>query len=194
MKNFAKYLTTPAYAEIFEEILLPLKFEDLHNMKKVCPKWNDFINSSPKLCKTIIKKIRQKWLLIHPEMKKIMEEIEKNSEICRFTQILLEFDKEEQNHVMGQLNENGFFQLIFGNLERLKFFWPFMDFENLLNQVGNPLHTNSYFYFKHHLVYYVDTIKALDVIEFLKQNSSDFHELHNAGQESIWYFGNGYNR
>ena len=54
MKNLVKYFTTPAYAEVFEEILSPLKLEDLQKMKKVSPEhtgpdWIRFVQKTKKI-------------------------------------------------------------------------------------------------------------------------------------------------
>ena len=128
---------TPGFLPIFENILGLLDSKDLISASKVCPEWNKVLEDKPKLWMSVINFIQRKRFLVHPNIKIIQSKIFANMEYHIYAQYLMKFD-EEYAHKWPIKTEYGPFRMIddsfvyltVGNIERMKFFWPYLNFTN----------------------------------------------------------------
>ena len=136
--ELALLITTTGFVHIFEEIISLLDTKSLFVCPLVCKGWWQIIQNHPKWWSAVIRRIRIKKALIHPDFRGIMESVEAKRDIKNLGLVLREFcsDKEAWNSskfegIQGMnMRDSGFFKLVFGDLQRLEFFWQHLPNKN----------------------------------------------------------------
>jgi len=141
--EFAVLITTPGLVHIFEEIINHMDTKSLSVCPLVCKAWWRVIRNHPKWWKYVIRKIRIKKALIHPDFRGVMESVEAKNDIKNLSLVLQRFCEDKQVW-SGELNmrDAGFFNLVFRDLQRLKYFWPHLPNKNprFINDEYSALH------------------------------------------------------
>ena len=142
----ALLITTPGFVHIFEEIINQMSPTSVFKSSLVCRSWWQVIQNHPKRWRCVIRRIRLKETLIHPDFRGIMKSVETKKELKELALVLKQFCEDKPRVEIlnpGSHFENilahpantpdlGFFNLVFGDLKRLEYFWP-----NLPNK--NPM-------------------------------------------------------
>ena len=119
------FTTSFGLLHIFENILAHLSLSDLINVSRVCKDWHHFTNAKPEIWERAIKRILAKRVLVNPEMKIILQKVNEGQDKIRFAHILNQFNLEEPARHSVLVHE-AYLQLVYGDIKRLKYFWPLM--------------------------------------------------------------------
>ena len=139
--ELALLITTPGFVHIFEEIINQMDTKSVFRSSLVCKSWWQVIQNHSKRWRCVIRRIRIKEVLIHPDFRGIMESVEVKKELKDLFLVLRQFSEDK---CIGSLNpgakfkeilgmnatDSGFFKLVFGDLKRLKYFWPHLPNKN----------------------------------------------------------------
>ena len=155
--ELALLITTPGFVHIFEEIINQMDTKTIFTCPLVCKSWWQVIQKHPKRWRCVIRRIRIKENLIHPDFRGIMESVETKKELKELGLVLKQFCVGKprveisnpvldnfQNFFRHPINtkDSGYFKLVFGDLKRLKYFWPHLQNKNpiLFNDQYSALH------------------------------------------------------
>ena len=143
-----------------------LDYKSLMQARLTCKKWYELIEASPKLWKSVLLALRRRYLLINPFWKEMQSKIEVKNHVGLCKQ-LMHYQWElftNANDYCGlslfEANEQHCICIIYGDLKRLKFFWPYIKDSRHPEQI---MHFAAYFGLK-------------DVLDFL------VHELRHKGE------------
>ena len=157
--ELALLITTPGFVHIFEEIINQMGTKSIFKSSLVCKSWWLVIQNHPKRWRCVIRRIRIKETLFHPDFRGIMESVETKKELKELGLILKQFCEDKpsvdilnlvanfeyfQNFVLHHTNtlDSVFFKLVFGDLKRLEYFWPHLQNKNpiFINDSYSALH------------------------------------------------------
>jgi len=150
--EFALLITTKGLVHIFEEIINQMDSKSLFTSCLVCKDWWKVIQNHPKRWREIIRKIRIKDSLIHPDFRGIMKGVEAKKGLKELCLVLRRFSEDKEIEILNlrakyglvsvpglvypgfgmNMRDLGFFQLVFGDLKRLQYFWPYLPNKNPL--------------------------------------------------------------
>ena len=109
-----------------------LDYKSLMQARLTCKNWYELIEASPKLWKIVLLTLRRRYLLINPFWKEMQSKIEVKNHIGLCKQ-LMHYQWElfkNANDCCGlslfEANEQHCICIIYGDLKRLKFFWPYI--------------------------------------------------------------------
>ena len=125
MENSIVQITTGPLHDIGRKIFAHLDAKELMKARATCTAWYNLIESSPKLWPTIVKQLRRKYLLTHPLWKQVQAEIP-TEQYIELGYHLMEYKSEAYRDANLSLHEHHCFAILYGNLERLQFFWPYL--------------------------------------------------------------------
>ena len=139
--ELALLVTTPGLVHIFEEIVNQMDTKSVFRSSLVCKSWWQVIQNHPKRWRCVIRRIRIKEVLIHPDFRGILESIEVKKELKDLGLVLRQFSENKRIEILNpgakfkdilgmNTADSGFFQLVFGDLKRLKYFWPHLPNKN----------------------------------------------------------------
>ena len=138
--EFALLITTPGYVHIFEEVLDHLDKKSLFLCPLVCRDWWQVIQNHPKYLRSVIRMIRIKKALVHSDFNGVMKNVEEKRDLKNLEIVLRQFYEEKQivdpETTPFNMRDFGFFSLVFGDLQRLKYFWPYLPNKNPLFHKG----------------------------------------------------------
>ena len=127
----------PGLNHITENILLNLDVQSLWRCRIVCKALNQFIKSNQyeksirlrqKDFKTL-RRIRRKEFLVHPNWKALFEAICKEDNFYRRRGLIDLLETYSQNRILEFNNDlmvDTYLNSVYGTLQRLKFFWPYL--------------------------------------------------------------------
>ena len=136
--ELAVLITTPGLVHIFEEIINHMDTKSLFTCPLVCKGWWRVIQNHPKWWRCVIRRIRIKKALIHPDFRGILQSVESKKDIKNLGLVLKRFCEDKQawngakfEDIQGMnMRDSGFFKLVFGDLQRLQYFWPHLPNKN----------------------------------------------------------------
>ena len=142
-----------------QEVFKYLDYKSLMQARATCKDWFNLIETSPILWKCVILTLRRRYLLIHPFWKELQSKIQLNDYVLFCKQLINYQWHQYRNDWCGlfYVGEQHCICIIYGSLNRLKFFWPCI--ENMV-QPKQILHFAAYFGLN-------------DVLEFLVQHLKD---------------------
>ena len=163
--HYPLLITSPGLSHIAEIIFMNLDYKSLMHARATCKAWYDFIESCPKLWHCVVLSLRRSYLLIHPFWKQMQEKIPKKDYILLCKQLMHYKWELFKNDWCGlfYVGEQHCICIIYGDLRRLEFFWPYIKDSRHPKQV---LHFAAYFGIQ-------------DVLEFLVNELKDFKEYFN---------------
>ena len=134
-------ITTPGFVHIFEEIINQMDTKSVFRSSLVCKSWWQVIQNHPKRWRCVIRRIRIKEVLIHPDFRGIMESVEVKKELKDLCLVLRQFLEDKRIRILNRgakfkdiwgmnTTDSGFFKLVFGDLKRLEYFWPHLPNKN----------------------------------------------------------------
>ena len=94
--ELALLITTPGLVHIFEEIINQMDTRSVVSSALVCKDWWKVIQNHPKMWREVIRRIRIKEALIHPDFHGIMESVEAKKEIKALALVLRQFCEDER--------------------------------------------------------------------------------------------------
>ena len=95
--ELALLITTPGLVHIFEEIINQMDSRSVVSSALVCKDWWKVIQNHPKWWKIVIRRIRIKEALIHPDFRGIMESVEAKKEIKALVLVLRQFCEDKKD-------------------------------------------------------------------------------------------------
>ena len=155
--ELALIITTSGFVHIFEEIINQMDSKSLFTSCLVCKDWWKVIQNHPQRWRKIIRRIRIKEAIIHPEFHGIMKGVEAKKGLKELCLVLRQFSEDKPrigilNQILNPLSlvkpygakylgldspefgmnmrDFGFFKLVFGDLKRLQYFWPYLPNKN----------------------------------------------------------------
>ena len=151
--ELALLITTPGFVHIFEEIINQMDSKSLVSSSLVCKNWWQVIQNHPKRWRCIIRRIRIKEALIYPDFRRIEQSVgSKKDDIKELGLVLRQFCETEDKRTCSgakfegiagfYTRDSGFFKLVFGDLKRLRYFWPHLPNKNpmFFNDEFSTLH------------------------------------------------------
>ena len=87
----ALLITTSGFVHIFEEIINQMDSKSIFKSSLVCKSWWQVIQKHPKRWRCVIRRIRIKENLIHPDFRGIMESVETKKELKELGLVLKQF-------------------------------------------------------------------------------------------------------
>jgi len=137
--ELALLITTQGLVHIFEKIINQMDSKSLFKSCLVCKDWWKVIQNHPKRWREVIRRIRIKVALIHPDFHGITNGVEAKKGLKELCLVLRQFS--EDRPPIGILNPGlfypglnmrdfSFFKLVFGDLKRLQYFWPYLPNKN----------------------------------------------------------------
>jgi len=181
---FEDIFTNQGFDQLTEDILLDLDVTSLVRCRLVCKPLNRFIKSMEKSRKLrerdfrTIRRIRRKKFLVHPSWKAIFDGLNQENNFYRRRGLIIllkPYCQEIPLHFDDNAVQSSFLNSIYGTLERVKFFWPYLQDKNPFykRHEYTPLHFAAY----HGLV---------DVTQFMVDNIEDFFpSLHGIGNKKF---------
>ena len=148
---FEEIFTNQGFNHITENILLILDAKSLWKCQLVCKALHQFIKSLEKSIKLkkndfkIIRRIRWQNSLGHPNWSAVFNAIRQEDNFYRRRGLLdLLENYNSQNKILyldGSIVDS-YLNTIYGTLERLKFFWPYLSNKNpkINGRIGTPFH------------------------------------------------------
>ena len=94
--KLALLITTPGLVHIFEEIINQMDSKSVISSSLVCKDWWKVIENHPKRWRIVIRRIRIKEALIHPDFREIMESIEAKKEMKALVLVLSQFREDKK--------------------------------------------------------------------------------------------------
>ena len=94
--ELASLITTPGLVHIFEEIINQMDSRSVVSSALVCKDWWEVIQNHPKWWKIVIRRIRIKEALIHPDFRGIMENVEAKKDLKALCLVLRKFCEDEK--------------------------------------------------------------------------------------------------
>ena len=155
--ELALLITTPGFVHIFEEIVNQMDSKSLFTSCLVCKDWWKVIQNHPQRWRKFIRRIRIKEAIIHPDFHGIMKGVEAKKGLKELCLVLRQFSEDKPrigilNQILNRLSlvkpygakylgldspefgmnmrDFGFFKLVFGDLKRLQYFWPYLPNKN----------------------------------------------------------------
>ena len=141
----ALLITTPGFVHIFEEIINQMDSKSIFKSSLVCKSWWQVIQDHPNRWRCVIRRIRSKENLFHPDFKGILKSVETKKELKELGLVLKQFCVGKprveisnpvldnfQNFFRHPINtkDSGYFKLVFGDLKRLEYFWQHLQNKN----------------------------------------------------------------
>ena len=96
--ELALLITTPGFVHIFEEIINQMDTKSVFRSSLVCKSWWQVIQNHPKRWRCVIRRIRIKEVLIHPDFRGIMESVEVKKELKDLCLVLRQFLEDKRIH------------------------------------------------------------------------------------------------
>ena len=129
----AKYIAFPGLSHIAVNIFKHLDGKSLLQARATCVQWANLIDATPTLWKPVFKKLRRKYLLVNS----IWDHIQKNVPLENYPEMCLtmmafnwrdlpNYNIDSWDVFNGIKHQYSLF-MIYGDLERLRFFWPYLD-------------------------------------------------------------------
>ena len=118
-------ITTGPLHDIGRKIFAHLDANGLLRVRSTCTAWYNLIESSPKLWPAIVLKARRKYQLIHP----LWKQVQKDIPVEHFIELgyhLMEYQWKNYKRAELKLHEAHCIAILYGDLERLIFFWPYL--------------------------------------------------------------------
>ena len=137
IKMLEEISANPGLNHITENILINLDVQSLWRCRIVCKALNQFIKSNQyeksiklrqKDFKTL-RRIRRKEFLVHPNWKALFEAICKEDNFYRRRGLIDLLETYSQNRILEFNNDlmvDTYLNSVYGTLQRLKFFWPYL--------------------------------------------------------------------
>ena len=183
--ELALLITTPGFVHIFEEIINQMDSKSLVTSSLVCKNWWQVIQNHPKRWRCIIQRIRIKEALIYPDFRRIVQSVgAKKEDIKELGLVLRQFCETEDKRTCSgakfegiqgfYTRDKGFFQLVFGDLKRLQYFWP-----HLPNK--NPMFFNDEFSTLHILA----KLGHVETFQFIADRVDNVNPCHATPYEHI---------
>ena len=145
----ALLITTPGFVHIFEEIINQMYErssaaveKSIFNSSLVCKSWWQVIQNHPIRWRCVINRIRIKETLFHRDFRGgIMESVDFKKELEELGLVLKQFCEDKSRvEILSPIPGNYqtsfrhpdscYFKLVFGDLKRLKYFWPHLPNKN----------------------------------------------------------------
>ena len=95
--ELALLITTPGFVHIFEEIVNQMDAKSIFTCPLVCKSWWQVIQNHPKWWRCIIRRIRIKKALIHPDFRGIMQSVEAKKDIRNLGSVLKQFCEDKKD-------------------------------------------------------------------------------------------------
>ena len=96
--ELALLITTPGFVHIFEEIINQMDTKTIFTCPLVCKSWWQVIQNHPKWWRCIIRRIRIKKALIHPDFRGIMQSVEAKKDIRNLGSVLKQFCEDKRTY------------------------------------------------------------------------------------------------
>ena len=96
--ELALLITTPGFVHIFEEIINQMDTKSIFTCPLVCKSWWQVIQNHPKWWRCIIRRIRIKKALIHPDFRGIMQSVEAKKDIRNLGSVLKQFCEDKRTY------------------------------------------------------------------------------------------------
>ena len=109
-----------------------LDYKSLMQARLTCKNWYELIEASPKLWKIVLLTLRRRYLLINPFWKEMQSKIEVKNHIGLCKQLMhYQWELFKNAHdwcglSLFEVDEQHCICIIYGDLKRLKFFWPYI--------------------------------------------------------------------
>ena len=106
--ELALLITTQGFVHIFEEIINQMDSKSLFTSCLVCKDWWKVIENHPQRWRKIIRRIRIKEALIHPDFRGIMKAVEAKKGLKELCLVLRQFSEDEPrigilNRILNQI-------------------------------------------------------------------------------------------
>ena len=128
----ARWIAYPGLSHIAVNIFKHLDVKSLLQARATCVQWANLIDATPILWQPVFKKLRRKYLLVNSIWNKIQQNVplEKYPEMCltmmAFNWRYLPNYIIDSWDVFNGIRNQSSICMIYGDLERLNFFWPFV--------------------------------------------------------------------
>ena len=137
----------PGLNHITENILINLDVQSLWRCRLVCKALHQFIKELEKSIKLrqkdfkTLRRIRRKTFLVHPEWRALFEAICNEDNFYRRRGLIDLLETYSQNRILEFNNDlmvDTYLNSVYGTLQRLKFFWPYLLEKNPV--IGKEIH------------------------------------------------------
>ena len=161
-RNYPLMIVSEGFDHLGLKIFKYLDYKSLMQARLTCKAWYELIEVSPNLWKCVLLTLRRRYLLIHPFWKELQNKIQVKNYVGLCKQLMHYKWELFKNDWCGlfYVGEQHCICVIYGDLKRLKFFWPYIKDSRHPKQI---MHFAAYFGLK-------------DVLEFL------VHELRCKGE------------
>ena len=152
--ELALLITTQGFVHIFEEIINQMDSKSLFEARLACKDWWKVIENHPQRWRKIIRRIRIKEALIHPDFRGIMKGVEAKKGLKELCLVLRRFSEDRppirflnpaglvhQYYPVLNMGDSSFFKLVFCDLKRLQYFWPYLPNKNPVFICGSNLNS-----------------------------------------------------
>jgi len=152
--ELAILITTQGFVHIFEEIINQMDSKSLFEARLACKDWWKVIENHPKGLRQIIRRIRIQEAITNPDFRGITNGVEAKKGLKELCLVLRRFSEDRPPigflnprsvyaHYYPGLNlpDSKFFELVFCDLKRLQYFWPYLPNKNPVFICGSNLNS-----------------------------------------------------
>jgi len=197
--ELALLITTQGFVHIFEEIINQMDSKSLLEARLACKDWWKVIENHPKGLRQTIRRIRIQEPITHPDFRGITNGVEAKKGLKELCSVLRRFSEDRppirflnpaglvyQYYPVLNMGDSSFFKLVFCDLKRLQYFWPYLPNKNpVFICVSNQYSTLHILAKRGHVETFQFIAERLDEITHYRSMSVR-NQLHIASQNKIF--------
>lgn len=197
--ELALLITTQGFVHIFEEIINQMDSKSLFEARLACKDWWKVIENHPKGLRQTIRRIRIQEAITHPDFRGITNGVEAKKGLKELCLVLRRFSEDRppirflnpaglvyQYYPGLNMGDSSFFKLVFCDLKRLQYFWPYLPNKNpVFICVSNQYSTLHILAKRGHVETFQFIAERLDEITHYRSMSVR-NQLHIASQNKIF--------